>query len=196
MQSDPALLALQLRAAGRSVGRSRPPISCIPHGAPDAGARLAAWTARVSELHRAAPGSAGVRYSRPMPALDDLLTGDWSPQLEAALARATLPGPELARPQRPMRAVAAMHIRLSRGVTFCLAPPPPPNLCTRHTHVPSTTLFRTWSYLTMLGWCARCSTSRCTVTNACWSHCTWPSLCCASCAHTLSLLARLLLSTA
>ncbi|KAF8062670.1 IFT46 [Scenedesmus sp. PABB004] len=95
-QSDAGLLALQLRALGKEApggGGAPQVVVCIPHGAPDARARLGAWVSSVAALHKARPAAA-VAYSRPMPDVEALMQ-EWPPELEAALRGSRLPTADL-----------------------------------------------------------------------------------------------------
>ncbi|KAJ8917176.1 hypothetical protein NQ315_012668 [Exocentrus adspersus] len=92
-QSDPALLHLQLRAASISMSRKDDASVVVKKvDNVEKNARVIdKWIKDISDLHKS-KSSPVVRYSEPMPDLDDLMQ-EWPEEMEAKLKETGLPKP-------------------------------------------------------------------------------------------------------
>ncbi|KAF2904800.1 hypothetical protein ILUMI_01365 [Ignelater luminosus] len=92
-QSDPALLNLQLRAASISVSHSNQMMVVKKVENVEKNSKtIEKWIKDVSELHRN-KAAAVVRYTNPMPDLDDLLQ-EWPEKFENAVKLHDIPSPK------------------------------------------------------------------------------------------------------
>ncbi|GBF95657.1 hypothetical protein Rsub_08639 [Raphidocelis subcapitata] len=93
VQSDAAVLALQLRQLGGAPAAAAPLVVGTVDAGADASRRakaIDAWMASVADIHRKRP-AASVAYGTPLPSVDALMQ-ELPPDVEAVLREARLPG--------------------------------------------------------------------------------------------------------
>ncbi|XP_050506004.1 intraflagellar transport protein 46 homolog isoform X1 [Diabrotica virgifera virgifera] len=93
-QSDPAVLYLQLKAASGKAGRKNDENVVVKkiENIEKSAKTIDKWIKDISDLHKS-KSSVVVRYSEPMPDLDDLMQ-EWPEEMEADLKKHGFPNPD------------------------------------------------------------------------------------------------------
>jgi len=91
-QSDPTVLTLQLRAVSKASGTQPMLVRSVEHAEKDPKA-ITGWIASIADLHRHKPAPS-VRYSRPMPDIEQLMQ-IWPAPIEELLEQNPLPDADI-----------------------------------------------------------------------------------------------------
>ena len=120
-QSDPTVLTLQLRAVSKASGTQPMLVRSVEHAEKDPKA-ITGWIASIADLHRHKPAPS-VRYSRPMPDIEQLMQ-IWPAPIEELLEQNPLPDADISLDLPSyVRMVTRHRLPTSRPTVPCRLPP-------------------------------------------------------------------------